>query len=450
MLPGHRRPGPLARTAVPLCVVVGLALTPPVKAEPTEPAPTSDPAQTSQEPGGAEDPSPSSPWSEDEDAPVGDRNDTPLTGKTLEEQIAEADRLSAKLTRDNAEIGRAVKDLKSYSSRANTLLQRQAKAREEYEQATKKADDAQKQLNGYRHRLTKGRQDLRSWASDTWTHGGGYTDTMTLVETLTHESESGGNSAGDLSYLTEERLRSVNAVRKDTETQSALTKRKDQERAKASSAKRKADRAKKRADEVLKERKSTLDTLRKQHADELREAGPVANALIGLPDEDAQGASDRLTSALEDVGQDVSDFEGAKPCSTNTATYPNGQIPPSALCPLLGAPEESLRPDAAAAFNAMSKAYQRDTGNVLCVTDSYRSYAEQVVTKQDKGMWAAAPGSSNHGLGKAVDLCGGVNSFGHPAHAWMQQNAPLYGWFHPSWAASGGSLPEPWHWEFSG
>ena len=96
----------------------------------------------------------------------------------------------------------------------------------------------------------------------------------------------------------------------------------------------------------------------------------------------------------------------------------------------------------------MSKAYARDTGQTICVTDSYRSYAEQVVTKQNRGGWAAAPGTSNHGLGKALDLCGGINNFGHPAHAWMQQNAPLYGWFHPSWAAAGGSLPEPWHWEF--
>jgi len=53
-------------------------------------------------------------------------------------------------------------------------------------------------------------------------------------------------------------------------------------------------------------------------------------------------------------------------------------------------------------------------------------------------------------MGRAVDLCGGVQSFGSPAHQWMRQNAPLYGWFHPSWAAAGGSLPEPWHWEYAG
>ena len=32
----------------------------------------------------------------------------------------------------------------------------------------------------------------------------------------------------------------------------------------------------------------------------------------------------------------------------------------------------------------------------------------------------------------------------------MKQNGPLYGWFHPSWAAAGGSLPEPWHFEYAG
>jgi len=55
-----------------------------------------------------------------------------------------------------------------------------------------------------------------------------------------------------------------------------------------------------------------------------------------------------------------------------------------------------------------------------------------------------------HGMGRAVDLCGGVQDFSSPAHRWMRQNAPLYGWFHPSWAAAGGSLPEPWHFEFAG
>jgi zinc D-Ala-D-Ala carboxypeptidase len=26
----------------------------------------------------------------------------------------------------------------------------------------------------------------------------------------------------------------------------------------------------------------------------------------------------------------------------------------------------------------------------------------------------------------------------------------VYGWIHPSWAAAGGSRPEPWHFEYEG
>lgn len=456
MLRGRRRPG-TARAVLVLCLASGVVLAPPALADPTEPvAPETTTGQTTapSEPDASTDGSttsdPSTPWDDGGDSPVGDANDSPLGGENLDEQVAEADRLAENLLKGNEDIAQAVKDLKAYSTKANSLLQKKAEARDEYDEAKKEADDAQQELDGLRSRLAKGRKDLRSWAFDTYTQGGGYTDTMTMIGTLTHTSESGSNSAGDLSYLTDERIRTVDLVREDTVTQSSLTKKKSKAKKKAAKAKTKADEAKKSADKVLADRKASLDSLRKKHAEELQKAGPVVNALIGLPDDAAQGAGSRLTTALKDLGQDISEFEGSKPCSTNTGIYPNGQIPPSALCALLGAPGESLRPAAASAFNAMSKAYQRDTGHTICVTDSYRSYAQQVVTKGNRGMWAAAPGSSNHGLGKALDLCGGINSFGHPAHMWMQQNAPLYGWFHPSWAASGGTLPEPWHWEYSG
>ncbi len=139
-----------------------------------------------------------------------------------------------------------------------------------------------------------------------------------------------------------------------------------------------------------------------------------------------------------------------KACSTNERSYPNGRVPRSALCALRGRAGESLRPRAAAAFNAMSVAYEKAHGTPLCVTDSYRSYDQQVAVKASRGKWAAAPGRSEHGLGHALDLCGGVNRFGSEAHRWMQQNGPRFGWVHPAWAEAGGSLPEPWHWEFTG
>ena len=40
-----------------------------------------------------------------------------------------------------------------------------------------------------------------------------------------------------------------------------------------------------------------------------------------------------------------------------------------------------------------------------------------------KPVLAAVPGTSNHGWGLAVDLCGGIERFGTQQYAWMQANA---------------------------
>ena len=58
--------------------------------------------------------------------------------------------------------------------------------------------------------------------------------------------------------------------------------------------------------------------------------------------------------------------------------YSNGQIPGEALC-ALGVARHALRCDAAASYAAMSAAFESTFGSPLCITDSYRSYASQVV-----------------------------------------------------------------------
>src|SRR3712207_2611655 len=93
--------------------------------------------------------------------------------------------------------------------------------------------------------------------------------------------------------------------------------------------------------------------------------------------------------------------------------YPNGLIPPSALCEI-GVGSHRLRCDAAAAWKAMSAAFAADNGSPICITDSYRTYAGQVRLYGQKPALAAVPGTSNHGWGLAVDLCGGIERFGTP------------------------------------
>ena len=128
--------------------------------------------------------------------------------------------------------------------------------------------------------------------------------------------------------------------------------------------------------------------------------------------------------------------------------YANGMIPLSALCGPQSAPGHRLRCDAAHAFDAMAAAFAKQNGARLCITDSYRSYALQVRTYAKKPVLGAVPGTSNHGWGLAVDLCGGIQSFTSPQHAWMSEHAGRFGWRQPAWAQQGGSKPEPWHWEF--
>ena len=128
----------------------------------------------------------------------------------------------------------------------------------------------------------------------------------------------------------------------------------------------------------------------------------------------------------------------------------NGFLSPASLCPLVTAPGHRLRTDAARAFDALSTARRAATGTALCVTDSYRDLPSQVDVFRRKPALAATPGRSQHGWGLAVDLCGGVQTFGSEPHQWLQLNAPAFGWHHPAWARIGGSRPEAWHWEYVG
>jgi D-alanyl-D-alanine carboxypeptidase len=121
------------------------------------------------------------------------------------------------------------------------------------------------------------------------------------------------------------------------------------------------------------------------------------------------------------------------------AKYGNGKIPASALQPLGRGPHRLWAP-AAQAFTAMTQAAARD-GVSIGVTDSYRSYGEQVDLARRKGLYsqgglAAKPGTSEHGWGLSLDL-----DLSSKAQAWMRKHAGEYGFAE--------NVPrEPWHWTF--
>jgi hypothetical protein len=180
----------------------------------------------------------------------------------------------------------------------------------------------------------------------------------------------------------------------------------------------------------------------------------------GLPADEVLGIG-RPSLALRDPVDAPEPVDGAVPVECGNTVhppsyggsrawggYPNGLIPPSALCSI-GVAGHLLRCDAAAAWRALSAAYQSDLGTPICLTDSYRTYASQVRLYGEKPTLAAVPGTSNHGWGLAVDLCGGIEAFGTSQYRWMVANAGRFGFVHPSWADPGNGREEPWHWEFA-
>lgn len=129
----------------------------------------------------------------------------------------------------------------------------------------------------------------------------------------------------------------------------------------------------------------------------------------------------------------------------------NGAIPADVLCGVSFDGDARMRCDAAEALERLNVAYRAEFGRDLDVTSSYRSYSAQVSTKASRGSLAASPGTSNHGLGLAVDFgdFGEVGQFSSPRYRWMKANAAEFGWHHPRIMEPGGGGPqEPWHWEF--
>lgn len=134
-----------------------------------------------------------------------------------------------------------------------------------------------------------------------------------------------------------------------------------------------------------------------------------------------------------------------KELAEDARKFPNGLIPSKYLCDL---PQKGhkLRADAALAFYKLNASYKRRFGKDMCVTDAYRSLSEQHRIYAQRPGFAAVPGTSNHGKGQAVDLCGGVQNSGSVQFNWMESHAGKYGWVHPAWAYS--NPFEPWHWEY--
>ena len=189
-------------------------------------------------------------------------------------------------------------------------------------------------------------------------------------------------------------------------------------------------------------------------AQELQTSTQLEQAALGAEVERLRGQSEESTQALTDElearGIDPQSYMAAANCDPSKAAladgYPNGLLPAEALCELYD--DKFLRADAAVDFLELNMKYVERFGENMCITSAYRDLPNQhrVYAEQPPG-FAAVPGTSNHGLGQAIDLGCGIQNFRSERWNWMETNGADYGWIHPAWAKS--NPFEPWHWEYT-
>ena len=102
------------------------------------------------------------------------------------------------------------------------------------------------------------------------------------------------------------------------------------------------------------------------------------------------------------------------------------------------------------------RSYDRQKNNYNNLTKSYMS--QYNLNEADARVKAATvilpPGTSEHNLGYAMDICGTESSFSSTKeYAWLQQHAHEYGFILRYTAEKQpitGIIPEPWHWRYVG
>jgi hypothetical protein len=134
----------------------------------------------------------------------------------------------------------------------------------------------------------------------------------------------------------------------------------------------------------------------------------------------------------------------------------NGHMPMSAMCAISWGTDQLgytqyLRCDAAAALTDLEAAFRAHFGESIAMDLTYRSYADQVAMKAAFGPLAAAPGTSSHGYGTALDVqeWPDVYGFGTPRYEWLVANGPTFGWSAPARVREGAAYPEYWHFEYA-
>ena len=213
---------------------------------------------------------------------------------------------------------------------------------------------------------------------------------------------------------------------------------------------------------------AVLAAERREHLRTTEAAAHATAAAQALADAAAQAAATTAAEAEAEAAE--AQRAGASPATpatpapslfiTSTPTADgdgsNGHLPSSVMCLIPWGTDQVgalqyLRCDAAAALTAMNDAFRAHFGTPVDMDLTYRSYADQVAIREYYGARAAAPGTSRHGLGTALDVqeWPDVYGFDTPRYAWLVATGPDFGWSAPASVRADAPFPEYWHFEYS-
>jgi len=383
-------------------------------------------------------------------APPAGNGEASLSPAELAAQLAQAQELQAQLEASNAKLAAITAKMTQLSTQSSTALQALQTAQRNESLALQTASAQQARLTDLQARATDLHNQLTVWAREAYVSGGALARYQAYITALqATRTDQVGDSLFLINYVGESEDQAVQEAQTLVTVQQVVTAQANLAATQATAARAQAEQASNAVKVALDQQKALLSAEQAAQAGRLGQAALTQTQLANSHSAAAIAAAAELAAAS--AGKSTAGASCGKGATKAAVKgFANGQIPRSALCPIWGAPGQLLRADAAAAFTTMSKAYAQRFGQPICVTDSYRSYSQQVALYAEKPNLAARPGTSNHGWGVAVDLCGGIQSFGTVQHTWLFTHAPLFGWFHPAWAEPTGSRPEPWHWEFGG
>jgi D-alanyl-D-alanine carboxypeptidase len=134
----------------------------------------------------------------------------------------------------------------------------------------------------------------------------------------------------------------------------------------------------------------------------------------------------------------------------------NGQLVDERIYPALqemfdDARSEGIYPEVVSGYRSAEEQRRMMDDKIARYRDE--GYSEEEATA-DAEVWVAAPGTSEHHLGLAVDInADGVNSAGYDVYGWLRENAHKYGFilrYPPDKTDVTGIGYEPWHYRYVG